>query len=38
MDNIWEQHGRTKNGSYCQTPGHTKRTCPNITRVSASRY
>ncbi|XP_068477220.1 uncharacterized protein [Phaseolus vulgaris] len=35
---IREQHDRTKKCAYCQTPGHTKRKCPNITRSSTSRH
>jgi len=35
---IREQHDRTKKCSYCQTPGHTKRTCPNIIGLCFSRH
>ena len=31
---IREQHDRTNKCSYCQTSGHTKRTCSNITGSS----
>jgi len=37
-NNIREQHDRTKTCSYCQTPGHTKRTCPNIIGLCTSRH
>jgi len=33
-----EQHSRSEKCSYCQTPGHTKRTCPNIVGASSSRH
>jgi len=36
--NIREQHDRTKKCSYCQTSGHTKRTCPNIIGLYTSHH
>ena len=35
---IREQRDRTKKCSYCQTLGHTKKMCPNITGLSTSRH
>ena len=34
---IREQYDQTKKCSYCQTPEHTKRTCPNIIGLCFSR-
>nr|KYP38952.1 hypothetical protein KK1_039761 [Cajanus cajan] len=36
--NIKEQHSHVKNCSYCHTPGHTRKTCPNISHGCSSRH
>nr|KYP31902.1 hypothetical protein KK1_047552 [Cajanus cajan] len=35
---IREQHTHVKNCSYCHTPGHTRKTCPNISHGCSSRH
>nr|KYP73970.1 hypothetical protein KK1_006635 [Cajanus cajan] len=35
---IREQHNCVKNCSYCHTPSHTRKTCPNIDHAFSSCY